>query len=113
MSVCYLAGPDPGDQIAVISEDVKYLQDPSGVSEHGDAGVGDGQIQSEQIWRLERGPLAVQDEDHQSVAEPGEPPCRHNTSDTRAAEVGGKNKDNKTDSSWVHLHHLFIRGVSM
>lgn len=79
MSVCYLAGPDPGDQVAVIFEDVKYFQDPSGVSEHGDAGVGDGQIESEQIWRLERGALSVQDKDHQSVAEPGEPPCRHNT----------------------------------
>lgn len=40
----YLAGPDPGDQIPVIPENVEYLQDPSGVAKHGDAGIRDGQV---------------------------------------------------------------------
>lgn len=40
----YLAGPDPGDQIPIIPEDIEYFQDPSGVAEYRDAGVGDGEI---------------------------------------------------------------------
>lgn len=42
--ILYLACPDPGDQIPIIPEDVEYLQDPSRVAKHRDAGVRDGQV---------------------------------------------------------------------
>ena len=40
----YLAGPDGGHQVAVVLEDVEDLDDSPGVPEHGDAGVGEGQV---------------------------------------------------------------------
>lgn len=71
----HLAGPDPGDQIPVILQDVEYFQDSSGVTKHGDAGVGDGEVQGEEVGWLKGSPLLAEDEDDQTVSEPGQPPC--------------------------------------
>lgn len=73
MVICfcfYLAGPNPGDQIAVVPEYVEYFQDSSGVAEHRDAGIRDGEIQREEVRWLKRGPLPVQDKYHQTVSKP-------------------------------------------
>ena len=79
----YLAGPDGGDQVAVVFEDVEDLDDPTGVPEHGDAGVGEGQVQGEVVGGLERGALLEQHKQNDGVPEPGQPACRTTRQHTR------------------------------
>lgn len=71
-----LAGPDGGDEVSAVLEDIEDLYDASGVAEHGDAGVGHGQVKGQVVGGLQRCLLPEQDEEHNAVPEPGQPPCR-------------------------------------
>ena len=70
----YLAGPDGGDDVAAVLEDVEDLNDASGVAEHRDAGVGDGQVKGQVVGGLQGGSLSVKDEEDDAVSKPGQPP---------------------------------------
>lgn len=74
VSQVYLAGPDRGDEIATVLEDVEDLDDASGVAEDGDAGVGDGEVKGQVVGGLQGGSLSVQDEEDDAVSEPRQPP---------------------------------------
>lgn len=53
----YLAGPDGGDEVAAVLEDIEDLYDASGVAKHGDAGVRHGQVKGQVVGGLQRGLL--------------------------------------------------------
>lgn len=72
-SEVYLAGPDGGDEIVAVLEDVEDLDDASGVSEHRDARIRYGQVKGQVVSGLQGGSLSVQDEEHDAVPEPGQP----------------------------------------
>lgn len=48
----YLTGPNPGDYKTIVLKDIEYFQNSSGVTKYWDAGIRDGEIQSEEICRL-------------------------------------------------------------
>lgn len=72
----YLAGPDGGDEVAAVLEDIEDLYDASGVAKHGDAGIGHGQVKGQVVGGLQSGLLPEQNEEHNAVPKPGQPPCR-------------------------------------
>ncbi len=69
----YLAGPDGGDEVAAVLEDIEDLDDASRVAEDGDAGVGDGQVKGQVVCGLQGGSLSVQNEEDDAVPKPGQP----------------------------------------
>ena len=69
----HLTRPEPGDEESIVPEDIENLQDASGVAKHGDAGVRDGQVQSEEVCGQEGRPLSIQHKDHHAVPQPGQP----------------------------------------
>lgn len=71
--IAYLTCPDRGNQVSVVPEHIEDLQDPPGVAKDGNTGVGDGQVKGEIVRGLQRRTLLVQDEDHDTVAEPRHP----------------------------------------
>lgn len=75
-----LAGPERGDEVAAVLEDIKDLYDASGVAKHGDAGVRHGQVKGQVVGGLQCGLLPEQDEEHNAVPEPGEPTYRDQVS---------------------------------
>lgn len=85
-SEVYLAGPDGGDEIVTVLEDVEDLDDASGVSEHRDARIRHGQVKGQVVSGLQGGSLSVQDEEHDAVPEPGQPTWK-NHRDRRPSET--------------------------
>lgn len=76
----YLAGPDGGDEVAAVLEDIKDLYDASGVAKHGDAGVRHGQVKGQVVGGLQCGLLPEQDEENNAVPKPGQPTYRDKVS---------------------------------
>lgn len=75
ITVLYLAGPHWGDEISVILKHIEDLKDATRVSEHWDAGVWYGQVQSEVIYGLQSSSLLKQHKDHYTVSKPWQPAC--------------------------------------
>lgn len=71
--IAYLACPDGVNQVSAVPEHIEDLQDPPGVAKDGNTGVGDGQVKGQIVRGLQRRTLLVQDEDHDTVAEPRHP----------------------------------------
>lgn len=80
----YLAGPDGRDEVSAVLEHIEDLYDASRVAKHGDAGVGHGQVKGQVVCGLQRCLLPEQDEEHNAVPEPGQPPCRSGQGDRGA-----------------------------
>lgn len=70
----YLAGPDGGDEVSAVLEDVEDLDDASGVAKDRDTGIRNGQVKGQVVCGLQRGSLSIQHEQDDAVSKPGQPP---------------------------------------
>lgn len=98
----HLTRPDGRDDEAVVLEDVEDLDDASGVSKDGDAGVGHGEVKGQVVGGLQGRPLSVEDEQNHRVPQPGQPAWR--TTKT-CSGTGDSSRPGPTEThTWTHTH---------